>query len=72
MSPRPDGDILAHIRTEATKALLGQFDDETVAKRDAAIHLRRNVEIMRRDNGGKTRGSYQLRVGSAQVLSAHS
>lgn len=33
---------------------LGQFDDQTVAQRDAAIHLRRDVEVMRRDDGGET------------------
>jgi hypothetical protein len=33
---------------------LGHFDNQTVAQRDAAIHLRRDVEVMRRDDGGET------------------
>src|ERR1700740_2727221 len=60
MCRRPGGiGITAPIPTRRRGAL-GQFDDLAVAKCDAAVHLRRNVEVMRGDDGGKTGGAYQL------------
>ena len=62
MCRRPDrADVIlaARIGTDFSVASR-QFDHLPIAQRDAPIHLRRDVEVVRCDDGGKTRGSHQL------------